>query len=107
MLGRVIDPAPRDVGDVQETVDATEIDEHAVVGDVLDDTPEDSTLLELGERLLLLLLVFLLEHGLARQHDVVAPSIEADDLELQLLPAQRVEMFDRLDVDQRPGQKGP
>ena len=36
-LGRVVDPAPGHVGDVQQAVDATEIDERAVVGDVLHD----------------------------------------------------------------------
>ena len=36
VLGGMIDSAPRDVGDVQQAVDAAEIDEGAVVGDVLD-----------------------------------------------------------------------
>src|SRR3981189_2292817 len=34
-LGRVIDPAPGDIGDVQQPVDAAEIDECTVIGDVL------------------------------------------------------------------------
>jgi hypothetical protein len=36
-LGRMVDAAPRDVGDVQQAVDAAQIDERTVVGDVLDD----------------------------------------------------------------------
>ena len=36
VLGGVVDPAPGDVGDVEQAVDAAEVDEHAVVGDVLD-----------------------------------------------------------------------
>ena len=36
-LGRMADAAPRHVGDVQQAVDAAEVDERAVVGDVLDD----------------------------------------------------------------------
>ena len=47
-----------------------------------------------------------LEHGLARQDDVVAPAVEADDLELQLLAAQRLQVLDRLDVDERARQEG-
>ena len=47
-----------------------------------------------------------LEHRLARQDDVVAPAVQADHLELQLLAAQRLEVLDRLDVDQRAGQEG-
>src|SRR3954451_9724415 len=35
-FGRMIDAAPRDIGDVQQTVDAAEINERTVIGDVLD-----------------------------------------------------------------------
>ena len=52
-LGRVPDAAPRHVGDVQQAVDAAEVDEGAVVGDVLDGALEDDALLEHLERLLL------------------------------------------------------
>ncbi len=36
-FGRMLDPAPGQIGDVQQAVDAAEVDERAVVGDVLDD----------------------------------------------------------------------
>ena len=36
-FARVADATPGEVRDVEETVDATEVDEGAVVGDVLDD----------------------------------------------------------------------
>src|SRR2546421_486848 len=39
-LGRVVDAPPGDVGDVEEAVDAAQIDEGAVIGDVLDDALE-------------------------------------------------------------------
>ncbi len=42
VLRGVVDPAPGDVGDVQQAVDAAEIDEHTVVGDVLDHALERS-----------------------------------------------------------------
>src|SRR6185295_12811579 len=45
-FGRVIDAAPRDIGDVQQTVDAAQIDERTVIGDVLDDAVDDLTFLE-------------------------------------------------------------
>ena len=35
-LGRMVDAPPGDVGDVQQAVDAAEVDERAIVGDVLD-----------------------------------------------------------------------
>src|SRR5262249_17347446 len=40
-LGRVIDAPPGDVGDVQEAVDAAEVHERTVVGDVLDHAVDD------------------------------------------------------------------
>ena len=40
-LGRMIDPAPCDVSDMQQAVDATEIDERTVVSDVLDHALEN------------------------------------------------------------------
>jgi len=42
------DASPRHVGDVEESVDAAEIDERAEVGDVLDDALSDLVLLEPG-----------------------------------------------------------
>ena len=49
-LARVVDPAPGHVGDVQQAVDAAEVDERAVVGDVLDHAVDDLALLEALER---------------------------------------------------------
>ena len=46
--------APREVGDVDETIDTTEVDEGTVRGDVLDDPFEDLTLLKLADDLSLL-----------------------------------------------------
>ena len=44
----IVNTTPRQVGDVNQTVHATQVDEHTVVGDVLDGTLEYLTLLELG-----------------------------------------------------------
>ena len=54
-LGRVVDAPPRDVGDVQQAVDAAEVDERAVVGDVLDHAVDDLALFEVLHQLLALL----------------------------------------------------
>jgi hypothetical protein len=82
---RVLDALPRHVGDVQQAVDATEVDESAVVGEVLDGALEHGAFLQvvheraaLGGELLL--------HDRATRHDhVVALLIELDDLELERL----------------------
>src|SRR5262249_45149212 len=84
-LGRMVHPAPAHVGDVQEAVDAAEIDERTVLGEVLDDTVDDLAFLELLERLALELGALLLEEHAARQDDVAALLVELDDLELEVL----------------------
>ena len=80
-FGRVVDAPPGDVGDVQQAVDAAEIDEGAVIGDVLDDAVEDLAFLERGDQLRALLGAALLEHGAARHHDVAARAVHLEDLE--------------------------
>ena len=105
-LGRVVDPAPGHVGDVQQAVDAAEVDEGAVLGEVLDDALDDLAFLELVERLLLLLGALLLEHGLARQHDVAAPLVDLDDLQAELLADAGFQVAHGPDVDQRAGKEG-
>jgi hypothetical protein len=48
-LGRVVDAAPGDVGDMQQAVDAAEIHERTVIGDVLDHAVDDLALFEVGD----------------------------------------------------------
>jgi hypothetical protein len=98
-LGRMIDAPPRDIGDVQETVDAAEIDEGAVVGDVLDHAVDDLALFEVLHQLLALLGARLFQHGAARHHDVAAAAIHFQDLEGLRLIHQRRHVADRPDVD--------
>src|SRR5580700_5470249 len=88
-FGRVIDPAPGDIGDVKQTVDAAEINERTVIGDVLDDAVDDLTFFEILHQFLALLGAGLFQHGAARNHDVAAPAIHFEDLELLRLIHQR------------------
>src|ERR1043165_615573 len=53
-FGRVVDAPPRDVGDMQEAVDAAEIHEGAIVGDVLHHAVDDLALFEVLHQLLAL-----------------------------------------------------
>src|SRR5262245_30258516 len=48
-LVRVADAAPAHVGDVEQTVDAAEVDEGAELGDVLDHALADLALLDFGQ----------------------------------------------------------
>src|SRR5207302_6609103 len=74
-LGRVIDPAPGDIGDVQQAVDAAEVDERTVIGDILDHAVDDLAFFEILHQFLALFGAGLFQHGAARHHDVAATAI--------------------------------
>ena len=82
-----------------------EVDEGAEVDDVGDLALDDLAGLQAVEDLLADLLALLLEHGAAREHDVVAGAVELDDLALDRLADELVEVVDAADVDQRGGQE--
>ena len=105
-LGRVIDPAPGDVGDMQQAVDAAEIHERTVIGDVLDHAVDHLTLFEVLHQFLALLGAGLFQHGAARHHDVAAAAIHLEDLERLRIVHQRRDVADRTNVDLRARQEG-
>src|SRR5919198_5426478 len=104
-LARVVDVRPRQLGDVDEAVDAVEVHEGAEVDDVRDRALDDQPGLQAVEDLLALLLALLLEHGATRQHDVVARAVELDDLALDPRAEVLVEVRDAPDVDERRRQE--
>src|SRR5256714_7865923 len=107
-LGRVIDAPPRDVGDVQEPVDAAEIDEGAVSGDGLDHAVDDLARFQILHQLLALLGPGLLEDGAARHDDIAAAAVHFENLERLRHVHQRGHVPDRPDVDlaARQGRNG-
>src|SRR6185436_16031026 len=104
-LGRVIDAAPRDVGDVQQTIDAAQIDERAVIGDVLHHAVDDLAFFEVLHQLLALLGAGLFQHGAARHDDVAAAAVHFENLEGLRDVHQRRHVADRPDVDLRARQE--
>ena len=104
-FGRVTDTAPGQVGDVQQAIDAAEVDERTVVGDVLDDALDDGAFLQRREQLFALFAHGSLEHGAARNNDVVALAVELDDLEFEFLAFVRRGVLDRTHVDERTRQE--
>ena len=104
-LRGVRDASPGHVGDVQEAVDAAEVDEGAVLGEVLDDPLDDLAFLELLEGHPLQLGALLLQEHAARQHDVAALLVELDDLEAVRLADEGVEVAHRAQVDLRARQE--
>src|SRR2546429_1681569 len=106
-LGRMLDALPRHVGDVQQAVDPAQIDERAVVGEVLDRAAHHRAFLQVLHERAALGGKLLLDHGAARHHDVVAFLIELDDLELERLAFQIGGVAHRTHVHQRPRQERP
>src|ERR1700761_2153549 len=98
-LGRVIGPAPGDIGDVQQAVDAAEVNERTVIGDVLDDTVNHLTLFEVLDQFLTLFGAGLFQNGTARHYDVAAAAIHLEDLERLRVVHQRRNVADRPDID--------
>src|SRR5690606_13677096 len=105
-LGRVVDATPCDVGDMQQAVNAAEIDEGAVIGDVLDDTLDDLALFEVRHQFLALAGAGLFEDSAARNDDVAAAAIHLEDLERLRCAHQRADVADRADIDLAARQEG-
>src|SRR6267142_436276 len=104
-LGGVLHATPREIGDVEEPVYPAEVDERAVVGDVLDDALDGGAFLQVGEQRLALGALRCLEHRAPRHDHVVPFAVELDDLELHLLALVGHGVLHRTDVHQRPGQE--
>ena len=105
LLG-VVDAAPAEVGDVDEAIHAAEVDEDTVGGDVLDDTLEHLTLLEMADDFGLLGLDLVLDESLVADDDILVFVVDLDDLELHLLVDIHVVVADGLDIDLAAGQEG-
>ena len=105
-LGRMLDTLPGHVGDVQQAIDTTEVHEGAVVGQVLDHALDDHAFLQVLEQGLALGAVFLLHHGAAGHHHVVALLVELDDLELEFLALEVGGVTHRAHIDQGARQEG-
>src|SRR5437016_4945550 len=106
-LARMVDMGPRELRDVDQSVDPIEIDERPEVDNVGDLALDDLTGLETVEDPLAVLLALLLEHRASRQHHVVARAVELDDLGLNLLAHVLIEIRHAADVDERSGQEAP
>ena len=104
-FGRVTHTAPCHIGDVEQAIDAAEVDERTVIGDVLDNALDDGAFLQVFEQLLALFTHAGLKHGATRQHDVVALAIELDDLEFHGLALEGRGVLDGTQVDQRARQE--
>ena len=78
---RVADALVADVGDVEQAVDAAQVDERTVIGDVLDDAVDDLALGQRQDEARTLLGAGFFEDGAARHDDVAALAVHLEDLE--------------------------
>ena len=95
----IVHAAPREVCDVDQSVHATQVYEHAVVGDILHGTLEDLTLLELADDLLLLCLQLLLDEGLVRDNHVAELLVDLHHLEFHRLAYELIVVAYGVNVD--------
>ena len=105
-LAGVRDALPAHVGDVQQAVDAAQVHERAVVGDVLDHAFADFAFLQLADQLGALFGAGFLQDGAARDDDVAARTVHLEDGEGLFLAHQRADVAHRADVDLRARQEG-
>src|SRR5262249_51284505 len=105
-LRRMRNALPAHVGDVQQAVDAAEVHERAVIGDVLDDAAATLALGHRADDLGTLFRTALFEHGAARDDDVAARTVHFQDRKRLGVAHERTDVADRTDVDLRAGEEG-
>ena len=103
----MVDVLPGQLGHVDEAVHAAEVDEGAEVHDARHHAAADLAGLEVGEEVLALLLLRLLEPGPTGQHDVVAVLVELDDLRLDRLADVGLEVAHPAQLHQGGGEEAP
>ena len=104
-LAWVTNSAPRHVGDVQESVEPTQIEERAEVGHVLDRAFADLPNEELLDQRLALSLALSLEDHPTRHDDIPPALVEFDDLELEGLSQEIFDVRHSPQSDLRARQK--
>ncbi len=104
-FGRMIQPAPAHVGDVEQTIEAIQINERAEIGDVLDCALANVAGHHFAEQLRAFLAALGLDEFAAREHDVLAILVDLDDLEFVAVADERLEILRRDHVNLRRRQK--
>ena len=84
----MLDTLPGHVGNVQQAIHAAQVDEGAVVGEVLDHALDGHAFLQGLQQGVALDAVGLFHHGTARNDHVVALLVQLDDLEFEFLAFQ-------------------
>ena len=104
-LVRVADAAPAHVGDVQQAVDAAQIDEGAELGDVLDDALAGLARLDLGQKFLFHLDALIFEELAPADDDVAAGLVDLEDFAFDGLADVLADVRRPADIDLAGGQE--
>lgn len=103
---RMVDAAPCHVGHVQETVNAAEVDERTVIGDVLDDAFNDLTFFKVLDDFRTLFRTAFFKNGTARDNDVAAALVHLEDFKRLREVHEWGDVADRTDIDLAARQEG-
>ena len=101
----MVDAAPRDIGDVQQSVHTAQIDKGTVVGDVFHDAVQDHAFLQALDQFAALFGAGFFQHGAARHDDIAARAVHFQDLEWLRAAHQRSDVAHRADIDLTAGEK--
>ncbi|MNS97975.1 hypothetical protein D3C72_1323250 [compost metagenome] len=96
---------PRHVGDVQQAINATQINECTVVSEVLNDTFNFHAFLQVFQQLIALCAVLGLDNGTTRNNNVVTLLVKLDNFELKLFAFEVQSVANRTNVYQRTWQE--
>ena len=91
---------PCHIGDVQQAVNAAQINECTVVSEVLNDTFDFHAFLQVFQQLIALCAVFGFDNGTTRNNNVVTLLVQLDDFELKLFAFQVQRVAHRTNVYQ-------
>ena len=104
-LRRVIDVVPRKLGDVNQTIDATKVNEGTKLNDGRNGTLELHANLKLAKDVLTLCLTCLFKNHTARKNDVIAIAIHLDNASLNTGTHKGAEILHAAKVNKRCGQE--
>ena len=101
----VVDALVAHVGDMEQAIDAAQINERTVVGDVLDHAVNNLVFLEVQDQARTLLGAGFFQNSAARNHDVAPAAIHFQDLEWLRNVHQRANIAHWADIDLAAGKK--
>ncbi len=98
-FGRMVDAAVRHIADVQQAIDAAEVNECAVFGKVLDHSGYYAALFEHLQRSALARELFFFHRHFPRHDNIAAAAIELNDLDRDVLTEEAVEVVNGAKID--------